>query len=128
MRQINQEDKADQEEEDGANQSNIIAPEDEEAVGNEEGNDDETNPGRQFRTPETILNCGSLIPGAVDANEEQRQDEVQEAQGEVDAVDGGVAIAVFAHTANGGKVQQHLLQLLNSPVGEQNPRKKGIEQ
>lgn len=121
MRKINQQDQTDQEEEDGTDESNIVAPEGEEGVWNQEGDDNKTNPGNQLGTPEAILNGRSLVSGVADSDEEERENEMEETQGEVDAVYGGESIALFASACDGGIVEQDVLKLLYSPVGEHNP-------
>lgn len=67
MCQVDQEDQSEKEEECGSNEGNIVAPDEEETFRNEERQDDESQPGDDLRTPETILYGGTRILRGVDA-------------------------------------------------------------
>lgn len=118
---INQQDQTNQKEEHSADKSDIVSPEGEKGVGNEEGDDDQANPGNELGTPETILNSRSLVFSIADAYQEEGQDEMEEAQCEVDTVYGGESIALFAGAGDGRVIKKDCFQLLDGPVGEHNP-------
>ena len=128
MCEIDQQDEAYKKKEDGANKSDIVSPGNKEAVRDQEGDDNQAQPGNELGTPEAVLDGRSLVARVVDANEQQRQDEMEKAQGEVDAMDSDETIAFLAVARDGGKVKQHLLQLLDSPVGQHDPRQQRVEQ
>jgi len=121
MSKIHQQNQANKEKQDGSDKSNIVAPEGEEGVRDEESDDNKTNPGNQFRTPEPILKSRSLVSSVVYTNQKQSQDEMKEPQREIDAVYGGESITFFACTRDGGIIEEDFLQFLDSPVGEHDP-------
>ena len=51
FRYLKEEDEAEEDEERGADHGDVVAPEHEEGVGDEEGDDDEDEPEEDFRTP-----------------------------------------------------------------------------
>lgn len=126
--EINEQDKSDKEEEDGADKSDIVAPDGEEGVGNQESDDDEANPCDQLGTPEAVLDSRSLVSGVADSDEEKSEDKVEETESEVDAVDGSESITLLAGARDGGIVQQYFLQLLDGPIGEHDPGQQRVEE
>lgn len=121
MSQVDQENESKKQEQDSANQSDIVAPDDEEAIGNQEGNDNETDPGDQLGTPEAVLDSRSLVASVLDANKQESHDEVEKAQSEVDTVDSSEAIAGLAVAGDCSEVEQDMLEFLDGPVGEHDP-------
>lgn len=69
MGKIDQEDQAENEEKHAAKEGDVVAPELEERVGNEEGDHDEGEPGDDFRAPVAILQSGARVLGRGDAEE-----------------------------------------------------------
>lgn len=53
---------------------------------------------------------------------------MEEAEGEVDSVDCGEAKAFVAGTVDGDVVEENALQLLDGPVGEQDPGEQRVEE
>lgn len=121
MGEINQQDEAEEKEEDGSNQRKVVAPDDEEAVRNEEGDDNKSDPGNKLRSPKAILQSRPLVPCAVNAYEEESHDEVEEAKGEVDALNGDEASACSSITGDGSVVQEGVLELFDRPISEHYP-------
>lgn len=121
MSQVDQENETKKQEQDSADQSDIVAPDDEEAIRNQEGNDNETDPGDQLGSPEAVLNSRSLVACVLDADEQQGHDEMEEAESEVDTVDSGEAIACLAVAGDCSEIEQDMLEFLDGPVGEHDP-------
>lgn len=69
MREIDEEDKAKQEEQHRADEGNVVAVDQEEPLRDEEGHDHETDPENDLRTPEPILQGCSAIFGCPDTEE-----------------------------------------------------------
>lgn len=128
MSQVDQENETKEQEQDSTDQSDIVAPEDEESVRDQEGDDNETNPSDQLGPPETILNSRSLVACVLDANQQESHDEVEEAESKVDTVDSGKAIAGLAVAGDCSEVEQNMLEFLDSPVGEHDPGQERVEQ
>lgn len=127
MSQVNQENETKKQEQDSADQSDIIAPDNEEAIRNQEGNDNETDPSNQFGSPEAILNSRSLVARVLDADQQEGHDEVEEAESEVDTVDSGEAVAGLAIAGDCSEIEQNMLEFLDGPVGEHDPRQERVE-
>lgn len=88
MGEIDEEDKAEDEEKHCADEGDVVTPYLKECVGNQERQDDKGDPGNDLGPPETILKGGSRILGGGDTEEETGKDEVKETEGEIDSVDG----------------------------------------
>ena len=63
MSEINEQDQAEEDEDCGANNGDIVAPEDEETVRNEEGDDGEDKPEQDLGTPPAARGVSSMIRG-----------------------------------------------------------------
>jgi len=126
MSEIYQQNQTDEKKQDGSDKSNIVAPEGKEGVRDEESDDNKTDPGDQFRTPEPVLKSRSLVSGVVHTNQKQSQDEMKESQREVDAMYGGESIAFFACARDGGIIEEDFLQFFDSPVGEHDPGQQRV--
>lgn len=72
-----------------------MAPDLEEGFGDEECEDYEKEPDDDFRSPVAVLQRSAAVFGGFDAEEEESQAEVKETEGEVDALNGDVAVALF---------------------------------
>jgi len=127
MRQIDKQDQTEENVEDGTDDGDVLAPYDEEVIGNEEGDNDKTEPSNNLWSPETVLDRRPLVFGAANTDKEKSHDKVEEAQREVDAMYGDVAIATRAITGNAGVIQEGVLELLDRPVGQHDPREYRVE-
>jgi len=128
MSQVYQENEAEKQEQHSADQSDIVAPDDEEAVRNQEGDDDQSDPGNYLGTPEAVLDSRSLVACVLDANEQQGHDGVEKSESKVDAVNSSEAIAGLAVAGDGGEVEQDVLEFLDGPVGEHDPGQERVEE
>lgn len=126
--QVDQQDQSQEEEQDGAAQSDIISPHLEEAVGDEEAHDDQSQPHENLGTPPAVLNPRSTVLGRGDAEEEEGEDEVEEAEREVDAVHGREPEAVVTRAVDGHVVEEDALELVDGPWSEQYPREERVEE
>ncbi len=106
MCKVDKQNEAEEEEEDGSNQGDVVTPGDEEAVGNQEADHDEGNPSDQLRTPETVLDWTAAITRGSNTQEEDCEDEVECTEREVHSVDGNKAIAIMSGDASYGHVVQ----------------------
>ena len=77
MRKVNEEDETEEDEYGGADEGDVVAPEDKEAVRDEEGDGDEDEPDEDFGTPPSVLNGSPLFLGRPNADEECTQKEVE---------------------------------------------------
>ena len=66
---VHEQDQAQEQEQHGAAESDIIAPDFEESVRNQEGKDDKAQPRNDLRSPESILNRRATVFRAVDTEE-----------------------------------------------------------
>jgi len=105
MGQIDEQNEPEQQEKDGSDKSDVVSPCDEKGVGNEEGEDDEGEPGEDLGAPESVLDGGSLVPRRVDAEEEYGQNKVEKTEGEVEAVDSDKTEALLANA-----LQLHVIE------------------
>lgn len=121
MREVDQEDEAEEEEEHGAEEGDIVAPDHEEAVGDEEGEDDEAEPEDDLWSPEAVLDACTRVFGGSYAEEGKREEEVEHAKGEVDAVDGDPAVACSLWTAYFHVIECEVLEFVDSPWCEHDP-------
>lgn len=71
MGEINKKNKTEDDEEDGADGSNEISPEYEEAVGYEKCKDDKKDPDEDFGSPPAILQSRSFGTSILDTNEQE---------------------------------------------------------
>lgn len=127
MRQIDKQNQTEENVEYGTDDGDVLAPHDEEVIRNEEGDDDQTEPSDNLRSPEAVLNRRPLVFGATDADEEKSHDEVEEPKGEIDAMYRDVAITTRAIAGNGGVIQKGVFELLDRPVGEHDPGENRVE-
>lgn len=95
MREVDEEDQPEQEEKHGADQGKVVAPDLEEVLRDEEGDDDEEKPGDNLRAPVPILDGSAPILRAFDAKEGDGEDGVENAEGELDTMDGDEAEALL---------------------------------
>lgn len=109
MRQVYQEDEAENQEQHGTDQSDIVAPEHEEAVRDEEGKDNQTEPGYDLGPPESILNTGTRILRGSYAHQESSENEVEESEGEVDPMYGEPSVTLSGWTVNLDIIQHEML-------------------
>ena len=126
--QIDEQNQANEQEETGSNHGKVVAPDDEERVGDEEGEDDHADPSKNLGAPEAVLDLGAAILGGADADEHEGHEDVEEAEGEVDALDGDEAVALLAVALDVDVVQGELGQLLHGPVGEHDPRDDRVDE
>lgn len=61
MGKVDQKDQTDEQEKAGTNHGKVIAPNDEEGVWNEEGQDHESQPRDDLGTPESVLNGRAAV-------------------------------------------------------------------
>lgn len=82
-----------------------MAPDLEEGFGDEECEDHEKEPDDDFGAPVAVLQRSAAVFGGFDAEEEKGEAEVEEAKGEVNALDSDVAVALFALAGYGHVVE-----------------------
>lgn len=128
MSQVDKENESKKQKQDGTDQSDIVAPDDEEAVGDQEGDDDKSDPCNDLGAPEAVLDGRSLVACVLDADEQESHDEVENTESKVDTVDSSEAIAGLAVTGDGGVIKQDMLEFLDGPVGEHDPGQERVEQ
>lgn len=87
VRKVDEEDQAEEDEYGGADEGDVVAPEDEEAVWDEEGDGDEDEPDECLWTPPSVLDLSPLLLGRLHTNEEGAQDEMEQRQCKADTVD-----------------------------------------
>lgn len=109
VREIYQQDQAEEQEQDRAAKRDIVAPDLEESVRNQECYDYEAQPRDNLRSPESILNRRAAVFRAVDTKKQNGVDSVEAAESEVDAVDSGEAEALLAGAIDGDIVEQNAL-------------------
>jgi hypothetical protein len=79
MRQINQQDKANKQEQARANHGEVIAPDDEERVRNEKRQDNHADPAHNLGHPEAVLNRRAAVLGRPHSDKHERHEHVEEA-------------------------------------------------
>lgn len=121
MRQVDQKNETQQKEEHGAEESDIVAIDEEEAFRDEERHDDEPDPEQDFWTPETVLNGSTAISRGLHAKEQEGEDEVEETETEVDAVDRDPTVAFLSIAFDIHIVESQVLQFFKCPRCEHNP-------
>ena len=121
MRQVYQQDQTKKEEEHGADQSNVVAPEHEESIGDEECKDDQGKPGNDLGPPVAILYRRARILGRVDADEKDGKDEVEKTERKVDSVDSKPSVTIPIPTADFNVVEHYMLEFLDCPFREHDP-------
>ena len=109
VRQVDQQNKAENEEEHRTNQRDVIAPEHKELVRDKEGQDDQSEPSDDLGSPEAVLDFRAWVLGGVDSEEKPSQHEVKQAEGKVDAVDGKPAVAISVSAADLDIVEREVL-------------------
>ena len=119
--EIDKQDQAKEQEQHGSEESNIVAPDLEESVRNQECQDDQAQPCDNLRSPKSILNRRTTIFRAVDTKQQYGVDGVEAAESEVDAVNSGKAEALLAGAVDGDIVEENALELLDGPVGHGEP-------
>jgi hypothetical protein len=128
VRQIDQQNQTNEQEQAGPGHGEVVAPNDEERVGNEEGEDDHANPAQDLRCPKAVLDLGAAVLGGPHTDEHQGHEDVEETEGEVDALHCNEAIALLAVALDVDIVQGELGQLLHGPVGEHDPRDDRVDE
>ena len=121
VRKVYQQDQAKEQEQDGTAESDIVTPNLEECVRDEESEDDQAEPCDNLGSPEAVLNRCATVFRAVDTKEEYSVNSVEAAESEVDAVNSGEAEALLAGTVDSDIVQENALELLDGPVGHGEP-------
>lgn len=96
MCKVDEQDEPKQHEGHRANEGEVLAPYLEEGFWDEESENDEGEPDQGFRTPVTVLKCCATVFGGLYAEEEEGEEKVEKAKGEIDTLDGDVAVALFA--------------------------------
>lgn len=128
MRQVDEQDQANEQEETGARHGEVVAPDDEERVRDEEGEDDHGDPAEDLGAPEAVLDGRAAVLGGPDADEHEGHEDVEEAEGEVDALDGDEAVALLAVALDVDVVERELGELLHGPVREHDPRDDRVDE
>ena len=128
MRQVDQQDKTNEQEQTGAGHGKVVAPDDEERVRDEESQDDHENPAKNLRAPETVLDLCAAVLGRPDTDEHESHEDVEEAESKVDALHRDVAVALLAVALDVDIVQGELRELLHGPVGEHDPRDDRVDE
>lgn len=128
MCEVNEEDEAEEQEEHSANQGEVVAPDEEEAFRDEEGEDDQEQPGYDLWSPVPVLDGSAAITSAVDAKEDDSQDGVEHTERKLDTVDGDEAVALLAEAGYREVVEGQMLELLDCPGREHDPREDAVDQ
>ena len=121
VRKVHKQDQTEQQEQHGTAESNIVAPDFEESVRNQECEDNQAQPRNNLRSPKSILNRRTTVFRAVDSEEQNGVNGVEATESEVDAVDSGEAKALFSGAVDGDIVKEDALELLDGPVGHGEP-------
>ena len=106
----------------------VFAPGDKELIRDEKGDDNQTNPCDQLGTPKPVLYSRPLVSCAVDPNEEQGEDKVEETERKIDAMHSDVAVAFGPVAGDGGVIEESMFELLDGPVGQHDPGEDGVEE
>lgn len=128
MCEINKEDEAEEQEKHGANQGEVVTPNKEEALGDEESEDDQEQPGDDLWSPVPVLDGGAAVTSAVDANKDNCQDGVEDTERELNAVDSNETVALLAEARYREVVESQVLELLDRPGCEHDPREDAVDQ
>lgn len=128
VRQIDQQNQTNEQEQAGSGHGEVVAPNDKERVGNEEGENNHANPAQDLGRPKAVLDLRAAVLGGPHTDEHQGHEDVEEAEGEVDALHGNEAIALFPVALDVDIVQGELGQLLHGPVGEHDPRDDRVDE
>jgi hypothetical protein len=81
-----------------------------------------------LRAPETILEGCTTITGVFDAEEEECEDQVEETETEIDAMNCNPTVTFLAVAFDFHIIQSKMLQFLHCPWRKHNPRDDGIDQ
>ena len=121
MRQIHEQDETDEQEQTRADHGEVVAPDDEERVRDKEGQDNHADPAHDLGSPEAVLYGGAAVLGRPYSDEHKRHEDVEETEGEVDALHCNVSVALFAVALDVDVIQREVGKLLHGPVGEHDP-------
>lgn len=121
VREIHEEDETKQQEEHRADESDVVAVDEEERFGNEERHDQKSDPDNHFRTPVSVLQGCSAISRCPDTEKQERHDEMKQPQSEVDPMNSHPTIALFTIASNLHIIKGHMLQFLQRPRCEHDP-------
>jgi len=121
MRQIDKQNESNEKEQTRANHGKIVAPDDEERVRDEKGQNDHANPAHDLGKPETVLYGRATVLGRPYSDEHKRHNDVEETEREVDALYCDISVTLFAVAFDVDIVQSEVSQLLHGPVGEHDP-------
>lgn len=128
MRKVDQQDETNEQEEARANHGEVVAPNDEERVRNEKGENDHADPGDKLGSPESVLDWRASVLRVPDTDEHHGHDDVEETEGEIDALDRDVAVALLAVALDVDVVECEVRQLLHGPVREHDPRDDRVDE
>ena len=121
VRQVHQEDEAEENEEHGSDEGTIFAPHLKEGLWDEESQDNKCEPQYDLRAPISVLQGCAAVSGRLDAKEKYGEGEMEEPEPKVDSLNSNISIALFALTADGHVVERQVFQLLQSPRSEHEP-------
>ena len=121
VRKVYQQDQAKEQEQDGTTESDVVSPNLEECVRDEESEHDQAEPCDNLRSPEAVLDRCATVFRAVDSEEQDGVDGVEAAESEVHTVNSGKAEALFSGAVDGDIVKEDTLELLDGPVGHGEP-------
>ena len=121
MRQIDKQNKTDEEEQACAHHSKVVSPYDEERVRDEKGQDNHAHPAEDLGQPEAVLDSSARVLGCPYSDEHQCHEDVEKTEGKVDALHRDVSIALLAVALDVDVIEGEVGQLLHGPVGEHDP-------
>lgn len=128
MRQIHQQYQSQQQEQYRTHQRDIVPPDLEEAVRDQEADHNQPQPRNDLRSPESVLNRRARIFRRIYPQQHDRQHGMEQSQGEVDAVYSGEPEAFVPGAVDGDVVEQDALQLLDGPGGEHQPGQHRVDE
>lgn len=125
--EVDEKDEAEEQEEHGADQSKVVAPDEEETLGDKESGDDQEQPGDDLWSPVPVLNSGTAVTSVIDAEEDDGENGMEDPKRKLDAVDGDKAVALLTETRYGEVVESQVLELLDRPRRKHDPRKDAVD-
>lgn len=128
MCKVDEKDEAEEQKEHGADEGEVVAPDEEEALGDQEGEEDQEKPDNDLWSPITVLDGGAAVAGIVDTEEQGSVDGMEDTKCELDAVDSDEAVALLAETGYREEVESQMLELLDRPRRKHDPRQDGVEE
>ena len=128
MRQVDEQNQSEQQEQDRPHQRNVIPPYFKEPIGNQERRHNQPQPDDDLGPPESVLDGSALVSRVVDADQQHGHGQMEDSEGEVDAMHRREAETRVSRAADRDVVEEHALELLDRPVGEHEPGQEAVDE